>query len=210
MFSDHVGNIPAVNRAKRVLIVEDDTLVGMGIKAHLERLGHVVVGQAGTTDEAVAQFQANKPDLCLVDIRLDAGGDGIELAARLMKDRRCPMVIISAYSDMELIRRATDAGVFGYLVKPVSGESLAAQIEVSVRRFDEHEHLVAENAQLAENLATRKLVERAKAILMKRLNLSEPDAHKRLQQESQRRRIGMPEVAKKIIESDDLLGGNMK
>ena len=210
MFSDHVGNVPAAIRAKRVLIVEDDTLVGMGIKAHLERLGHVVVGQAGTTDEAVTQFQANKPDLCLVDIRLDAGGDGIELASRLMKDRRCPMIIISAYSDMELIRRATDAGVFGYLVKPVSGESLAAQIEVSVRRFDEHEHLVAENAQLAENLATRKLVERAKAILMKRLNLSEPDAHKRLQQESQRRRIGMPEVAKKIIESDDLLGGNMK
>lgn len=207
MFSDHVGSVPASVRAKRVLIVEDDTLVGMGIKSHVERLGHVVVGQAGTVDEAVGLFGSNKPDLCLVDIRLDAGGDGIDLASRLMKERRCPMIIISAYSDMELIRRATDAGVFGYLVKPINGESLAAQIEVAVRRFDEQERLTSENAQLAENLATRKLVERAKAILMKRLNLSEPDAHKRLQQESQRRRIGMPEVARKIIESDDLLGG---
>jgi len=207
MFSDHVGSVPASVRAKHVLIVEDDTLVGMGIKSHVERLGHVVVGQAGTVDEAIGLFGSNKPDLCLVDIRLDAGGDGIDLASRLMKERRCPMIIISAYSDMELIRRATDAGVFGYLVKPINGESLAAQIEVAVRRFDEQERLSSENAQLAENLATRKLVERAKAILMKRLNLSEPDAHKRLQQESQRRRIGMPEVARKIIESDDLLGG---
>ncbi|MBA3272992.1 MAG: response regulator [Chthoniobacterales bacterium] len=192
-----------------MLIVEDDTLVGMGIKSHVERLGHLVVGQAGTVEEAVGLFRSNKPDLCLVDIRLDAGGDGIDLASRLMKERRCPMIIISAYSDMELIRRATDAGVFGYLVKPVNGESLAAQIEVAVCRFDEQERLSSENAQLAENLATRKLVERAKAILMKRLNLSEPDAHKRLQQESQRRRIGLPEVARKIIESDDLLGGKL-
>ncbi len=209
MFSDHVGSVPASVRAKRVLIVEDDTLVGMGIKSHVERLGHLVVGQAGTVEEAVGLFRSNKPDLCLVDIRLDAGGDGIDLASRLMKERRCPMIIISAYSDMELIRRATDAGVFGYLVKPVNGESLAAQIEVAVCRFDEQERLSSENAQLAENLATRKLVERAKAILMKRLNLSEPDAHKRLQQESQRRRIGLPEVARKIIESDDLLGGKL-
>lgn len=207
MFSDHVASPPAAVRAKKILIVEDDTLVGMGIKANVERLGHVVVGQAATVDEAVALFESKQPDLCLVDIRLDAGGDGIDLAGRLMKQRRVPMIIISAYSDMELIRRATDAGVFGYLVKPVSGEALAAQVEVAVRRFDEQEKLSAENAQLVENLATRKLVERAKAVLMKRLNLSEPDAHKRLQQESQRRRIGLGDVAKKIIESDDLLGG---
>lgn len=207
MFSDQAGGALAAVRSKRVLIVEDDTLVGMGIKAHLERLGHVVVGQASTVNEAMARFADSNPDLCLVDIRLDAGGDGIDLASQLMKSRRCPMIIISAYSDMELVRRATDAGVYGYLIKPVSGEALAAQIEVAIRRFDEQERLFTENAQLAENLATRKLVERAKAILMKRLNLSEPDAHKRLQQESQRRRIGMPEIAKKIIESDDLLSG---
>ena len=211
MYSEnHGGSAAGAKMApKRVLIVEDDTLVGLGIKANLERLGHVVVGQAATVEEAVEQFRATKPDLCLVDIRLDSGGDGIELAGRLMKERRVPMIIVSAYSDVDLIRRATDAGVFGYLVKPVSGEALAAQVEVSSRRFEENERLALENAQLMQNLETRKLVERAKAILMKRLNLPEPDAHRRLQQESQRRRISMGEVAKKIIESDELLGGGL-
>ena len=121
--------------------------------------------------------------------------------------RRVPMIIVSAFSDKSKIERAGVAGVFGYLIKPVSGESLAAQIEVAVRRFDEQERLVRENQELAQTLENRKLVEKAKGIFMKRLNLDEPEAHRRLQQESQKRRISIAELAKKIIESEQLLGG---
>jgi AmiR/NasT family two-component response regulator len=202
MYSENVGGSPG----KRVMIVEDDTLVGLGLKSQLERLGHTVVGQAANSAEASELYKNAKPDLVLMDIRLDHA-DGIELAGELLKFRRCPMIIVSAYSDVELIRRATAAGVFGYLIKPVSAELLAAQIEVASQRFTEAETLEQEKQQLAQNLETRKLVERAKAILMKRLNLPEPDAHRRLQQESQKRRISMAEVAKKVIESEELLGG---
>ncbi|HWE93878.1 MAG TPA: response regulator [Tepidisphaeraceae bacterium] len=191
---------------RRVLIVEDDTLVGMGLRAHLEKLGHEVIAQASTAAEAQAIYRDKHPDIVLMDIRLN-GVDGIDLAGMLLKERRAPMIVISAFSDKELIERASVAGVFGYLIKPVSAESLQAQIEVAVRRFDEHEKLLAEKEQLAQTLETRKLVERAKGVFMKRLNLDEAEAHKRLQQESQKRRISLADLAKKIIESEELLGG---
>jgi two-component system, response regulator PdtaR len=189
-----------------VLIVEDDTLVGMGLKAHLERLGHSVVGQASTGSEAMSMYREHVPEVVLLDIRLN-GDDGIEVARQLLRERRCPMVIVSAYSDRELIERAGSAGVFGYLIKPVNGEALQAQIEVAVRRFDEQERLAAEKRELEQTLETRKLVERAKGIFMKRLGLEEHEAHKRLQQESQKRRISIGELAKRIIESEEMLGG---
>ena len=189
-----------------VLIVEDDTLVGMGLKAHLERLGHSVVGQASTASEAMAMYREFTPAVVLLDIRLN-GDDGIEVARQLLRERRAPMVIVSAYSDRELIERAGAAGVFGYLIKPVNAEALQAQIEVAVRRFEEQERLAAEKRELEVTLETRKLVERAKGIFMKRLNLEEPEAHKRLQQESQKRRVSIGELAKRIIESEEMLGG---
>jgi len=191
---------------KRVLVVEDDTLVGMGLKTTLEKMGHTVVGQAATAAEAEAMFRQHKPDMVLMDIRLD-GADGIELAKKLLAERRCPTIIVSAYSDPELINRASAAGVFGYLIKPVIAEALAAQIEVAFERFVDHETVVKEKEALAQTLETRKLIERAKGIFMKRLNLDEQEAHRRLQLESQKRRVSLPELAKKIIESEELLGG---
>jgi response regulator NasT len=187
----------------RALIVEDDTLVGMGLRSQLEKLGHKVVAQAADAEEATRYFREFKPELVLMDICLDQT-DGIELAGQLLAERRVPMIIVSAYSDQELIDRAARTGVFGYLVKPVSAESLAAQIGVVLLRFSEHEKLLEENQTLVQTLETRKLVERAKGILMKRLNLAEPDAHKRLQQESQKRRVSLAEIAKRIIESEEL------
>jgi two-component system, response regulator PdtaR len=195
-----------VARRRRVLIVEDDSLVGIGLRAHLEKLGHEVIGEASKAGEAAALFLGKEPDIVLMDIRLD-GIDGIELARQLLQQRRCPMVIISAFSDNQLIERASAVGVFGYLIKPVSAESLRAQIEVAVSRFEEHEKVLAEKAELAQQLETRKLVEKAKGIFMKRLNLDEAEAHKRLQLESQKRRIGLAELCRKIIESEDILGG---
>lgn len=192
----------------RVLIVEDDTLVGMGLRAAVEKLGHRVVAQAADSEEAERFFTDAKPDLVFMDIRLEVDdSDGIELGAKLLMQRRVPMIIVSAYSDQELIERAASVGVYGYLVKPVSAESLAAQIGVALKRFGEHSKLVEENQNLVQTLETRKLVERAKGILMKRLNLVEQDAHRRLQQESQKRRISIADIAKKIIESEELFSG---
>lgn len=200
------GTRPPATTARRVLIVEDETLVGMGLKKDLERLGHTVVSQASNADEARREFRDKQPDVVLMDIRLD-GADGIELAAELLKERRAPIIMLSAYSEQQLIERAGAAGVFGYLIKPASVEGLQAQIEVAVRRFQEHEKVLAEKQELATTLETRKLVEKAKGIFMRRLNLDEPEAHRRLQQESQKRRISIGELARKIIESEELLGG---
>jgi response regulator NasT len=190
----------------RVLVVEDDTLVGMGLRSQLEKLGHDVVGQASGASEAKAVYRDGRPDLVLMDIRLD-GIDGITLAIELLAERRCPMVILSAYGDKELVERAGSAGVFGYLIKPVTIEGLQAQIEVAVRRFQQQEQLIAEKDSLQQTLETRKLVEKAKGIFMKRMNLDEAEAHRRLQQESQKRRISIADLAKRIIESEDILGG---
>ena len=120
---------------------------------------------------------------------------------------RCAIVIVSAYSDAELIARAVAAGVFGYLIKPVSKDALAAQVHVAMQRWQEQEQLIKDKQELTQTLETRKLVDRAKGILMKRLNLDEPAAHRWLQVESQKRRISMPNIAAKLIESEKLLGG---
>lgn len=189
----------------RVLIVEDDTLVGMGLRGQLEKLGHSVVGQAAAALEAKAMFERDQPDLVLLDIRLN-GADGIDLATELLAARRCPMIIISAYSDRSLIERASVAGVFGYLIKPVNEKGLEAQIEVAVQRFNEQENLRLEKEKLVADLETRKLMDRAKGILMKRANLPEDEAHRRLQQESQKRRISMADLCRRIIESDEVMG----
>jgi AmiR/NasT family two-component response regulator len=190
----------------RCLIVEDEAIQVMGLRADLESLGHTVVGDAATPESAAALFAEKQPDLVFMDIRLDTA-DGIEVAKKLIETRPCAVIIISAYSDKELLERAAAAGVFGYLIKPVFPAALAAQIEVAISRFQEQAHLMAEKTELVQTLETRKLVEKAKGVLMRRANLSEADAHKRLQQESQRRRIGLAELAKKIIESEDLIGG---
>ncbi len=196
----------AAGKPQRVLIVEDDTLVGMGLRADLEKLGHAVIGQASNAQEAIAAYMEHQPTLVLLDIRLNAT-DGLALAGQLSAIRRCAMIVVSAYSDPPLIERAGDAGVFGYLIKPVGADALSAQIAVAIRRFNEQEQLIRDKATLAQNLENRKLMDRAKGILMRRFSLDEQDAHRRLQQESQKRRISLVELAKKIIESEELLGG---
>ena len=200
---------PSAPGKRRVLIVEDDTLVGMGLRAQLEKLGHEVTGQAATAAEARALYREHRPDVVLMDIRLD-DADGIAIAGELLREQRCPMVILSAYGDKELVDRASAAGVFGYLIKPVTAEGLQAQIEVAVRRFQQQETLIRENEALTQTLETRKLVERAKGIFMKRMNLDEAEAHRRLQLESQKRRITVAELAKRVIESEELLGGKQQ
>jgi AmiR/NasT family two-component response regulator len=166
-------------------------------------MGHQVLSPAADAAQAESVFRSLNPDLVLTDIRL-GNDDGLELAQRLLKIRACPILVISAFSDRELIERAKAVGVFGYLVKPVSSPALAAQIEVAVARFREHMVLLAQKESLAANLENRKLIERAKGLLMKHQNLSEPEAHKALQQASQSRRISAVELAKRVIDSDGM------
>lgn len=184
-----------------VLIVEDDTLVGMGLRAHLESLNYRVVGQAASSDEAMALFRQHSPSAVLLDIRL-GDEDGLDLAVDLLEERSCAIVIVSAYSDDELIRRATEGGAFGYLVKPVTRESLATQLSVALGRAGDLRQLREENLLLNRAAETRKLVQRAKAILMRRHRCDEPAAHRMLQVESQKRRINMGQLAQSIIDSD--------
>jgi response regulator NasT len=191
----------------RILIVEDETMVGMGLRAQLGKLGHTVVGHAANAPEARTMFKEKQPDLVFMDIRL-GDADGLELARELLKERRVPMIVLSAFSDQELIDRAGEVGVFGYLIKPASPEALSAQIKVAVQRFQDHERLRLEKEHLSQTLETRKLLDRAKGILMKRSGLDEAEAHRRLQQESQKRRVSLPDLCKKIIESEEILGGN--
>src|SRR5258708_10569069 len=198
---------PQISKALRVMIVEDETIVGMGLRSQLTKLGHEVTGHAATVAEARSMYRSTQPDLVFMDIRL-GDADGLDLAKELLKERRCPMIVLSAYSDQELIRRAGEAGVFGYLIKPASPEALSAQIQVAVQRFGDQEILRMEKEHLTQTLETRKLVERAKGIFMKRLGLDEPEAHKRLQSESQKRRVSLAELCKKIIESEEILGGS--
>ena len=196
----------ARNGTRQVMIVEDNSFIAMGLRGDVEQLGHVVVGLAADAAEARELFRAREPNLVLMDIRLGRD-DGIELTRQLYAERPCPFVIVSAFSDAELVARATETGVFGYLVKPVAPDALRAQIAVAVRRFEESQHLADENRALLARIETRKLVEKAKGILMKRMNLDEESAHRRLQLESQKRRINLGECAKRVIESEKILGG---
>ena len=191
--------------ARQVLIVEDNSFIALGLRGDLEQLGHHVVGMAADAAEARQLFRERAPDLVLMDIRLGKD-DGIELTRQLYAERPVPVVIVSAFSDAELVARASDVGVFGYLVKPVAPDSLRVQIAVAVRRFEETQALARENAQLTQKLETRKLIEKAKGVLMKRLNLDEETAHRRLQLESQKRRINIAETARRVIDSEKMMG----
>lgn len=187
----------------RILIVEDETIVGMGLRAQLSKLGHSVVGHAANAAEARLLYLDKQPDLVFMDIRLGES-DGLELATELLKERRCPMIVLSAYSDQQLINRAGDAGFFGYLIKPAGPEALSAQIEVSLQRFQDQERLRMEKDHLAQTLETRKLVEKAKGLLMEKRNLSEADAFRAMQKMSRDRCQNMKITAQEIIKASEI------
>jgi two-component system, response regulator PdtaR len=196
---------PISRQSLRVMIVEDESLVGMMLQHQLEQLGHRVVGQAADRNEAVVLFRHSRPDLVLMDIRIAGDVDGLDVAKALLEERNCAMIVISAFSDQELIDRAAAAGVFGYLIKPVNERMLEAQIEVAMKRFRDLESLSGEVGKLQKDLETRKLLDRAKAILIKRAGLTEDEAHRRMLQESQKRRIPLGQLCQTIIESETLM-----
>ncbi len=201
--------LPRSNRV-RVLIADDESLIRMDLREMLTNLGYLVVGEAPDARTAVNMAREVRPDVVIMDIRFERDDfDGIDAARVLMEERVAPVLLLSAYSDKELIQRAKEAGVMGYLMKPFREADLPPAIEVAMANFQEWLRLEREAANLKEALETRKLVERAKGILMDRHGLSEAEAFRRIQKMSMDNRRPMKEVAEAIILAHEVSKGKV-
>ena len=168
----------------RILVAEDETIIRLDLRARLERAGFEVCAEARDGEEAVALASSEQPDLAVLDVKMPKL-DGIEAARRILDERPIPIVMLTAYGQDELVQRAAEAGVFGYLVKPFREQDLLPAIETARARHDELAALREEAESLAEALAARKAIERAKGLLMEKEGLSEQDAFARLRKASQ-------------------------
>ncbi len=182
----------------RVIIADDESLVRVDLREALTELGYLVVGEVGDGQSAVNMARELDPDVMVMDIKMP-GLDGIEAARVLTQEKIAPVVLLTAYSQRELIDRAKEAGVVGYLVKPFRETDLTPAIELAMARFSEFRALEEEVDNLAEALETRKKVERAKGILMDQHGLTETEAFRKIQKMSMNTRRPMKEVAEAII-----------
>ncbi len=183
----------------RVVIAEDEALIRMDLAEMLAEEGYDVVGQAGDGARAVDLARELRPDLVILDVKMPVL-DGIAAAERIAADRIAPVVILTAFSQRELVERARDAGAMAYLVKPFSKQDLVPAIEMAVSRFAEVQLLEAEVADLSDRLQTRKAMDRAKGMLQAELGLSEPDAFRWIQRTAMDLRLSMRQVAEGVVE----------
>lgn len=186
--------------ARKVLVAEDDALIRMDLVEILSEEGHVVVGEAGDGEQAVELAERLRPDIVIMDVKMPQM-DGIEAASIIAERRIAPVVILTAFSQRDLVERARDAGAMAYLVKPFGRSDLVPAVELAVSRFRELVALETEVAGLAERLETRKSVERAKGLLMARHGLAEPEAFRWIQRNAMDRRTTMKAVAQAVIEN---------
>ncbi len=186
----------------RILIAEDETIIRLDLRDVLERAGHDVCAEARDGEEAVALAHDEQPELAILDVKMPRL-DGIEAARRILAERPIPIVMLTAYGQEELVARAVEAGVFGYLVKPFRETDLLPAIQTARARHAELEAMRDEAESLTEALATRKVVERAKGILMEREGLSENDAFVRLRRASQSSGRPLRVVAEAVIATFD-------
>ena len=185
--------------SRRVVIAEDEALIRMDLAEMLAEEGYDVVGQAGDGEKAVELTESERPDLVILDVKMPKL-DGIAAAERIAAQRIAPVVILTAFSQRNLVERARDAGAMAYLVKPFTKDDLVPAIEMAVSRFAELTALEREVADLAESLATRKVVDRAKGILQKELGLSEPESFRWIQKTAMDLRLSMRQVADGVVE----------
>jgi two-component system, response regulator PdtaR len=183
---------------RRVLIAEDEALIRLDLAEMLVEEGYDVVGEAGDGETAVRLAEDLTPDLVILDIKMPIM-DGLAAAERIAGGRIAPVVILTAFSQRDLVDGARDAGAMAYLVKPFNKHDLVPAIEMAVSRFAELRLLEAEVADLAERLETRKAVDRAKAVLQKQLDLSEPDAFRWIQKTAMDLRLSMRQVADGVV-----------
>jgi two-component system, response regulator PdtaR len=168
----------------RILVAEDETIIRLDLRDLLERAGFEVCAEARDGEEAVALARSSEPDIAVLDVKMPKL-DGIEAARRILDERPIPIVMVTAYGEQELVSRAVEAGVFGYLVKPFRETDLLPAIETARARHAELVELRAEADSLADALAARKAIERAKGLLMERDGLTEQEAYARLRKASQ-------------------------
>jgi len=190
--------------ALRILIADDESIRLMSLRNQLAALGHVVVAEASNGQEAIALATRTQPDLAILDIRMPLV-DGIEAAERITQVRPIPIILLTAYSETQLVERAAQANISAYLMKPVSEEDLLPAITLALTRFREFQASQQEVANLREALESRKKIEQAKGILMRRLGLGEAEAYRRLQRQSQETNRKLAQVAEAIITADQLL-----
>ena len=183
----------------RVVIAEDEAIIRLDLQETLEEEGYEVVGSTGRGDEAVNLVRELMPDLAILDIKMP-GMDGITAAKEIAAGRWAAVLILTAFSQRDLVEQARDAGAIGYLVKPFQKSDLVPAIEVAIGRFSELRALEQEVHSLEEQLATRRIVERAKGMLMYRHKLSESDAFTFIQQTAMRQRAKMRKVAEQVID----------
>ncbi len=184
--------------SRRVVIAEDEALIRLDLAEMLVEEGYDVVGQAGDGEKAIALAEELRPDLVVLDVKMPKL-DGIAAAQRIAEQRIAPVVILTAFSQRELVDRARDAGAMAYLVKPFTQRDLVPAVEMAVSRFAELQMLEAEVADLSERLETRKAVDRAKSVLQRQLELSEPDAFRWIQKTAMDLRLSMRQVAEGVI-----------
>ncbi len=190
----------------RVVIAEDEAIIRLDLKEILESEGYEVVGETGRGDEAVELVARHGPDLVILDVKMP-GIDGIEAARRIASDRKVAVLILTAFSQRNLIEDARDAGVSAYLVKPFQRSELVPAIEVALARFEEfraieeeHAHLSGEVATLEEKLETTRVVNRAKGVLMDNNGMKEAEAFSFIQKTAMTRRARMRDIAQEILD----------
>lgn len=188
----------------RILIADDESIRLLSLRAQLAALGHQIVGEASTGEEAVALADSQRPDLAILDIKMPRM-DGIEVAERITRTRPIPIILLTAYSETQLVERAAQANISAYLMKPVSEEDLRPAIALALARFKQFQALRQEVADLREALEARKVIEKAKGILMRRLDLTEEEAFRRLQRQSQESNRKLAQVAEAIVVADQML-----
>ena len=189
----------SASTARRVVVAEDEALIRMDIVETLRDNGFIVVGEAGDGERAVELAIELRPDLVVMDVKMPKL-DGISAAERLSKDNIAPVVLLTAFSQKELVNRASEAGAMAYVVKPFSPNDLLPAIEIALSRYAQIQALESEVADLAERFETRKIVDIAKGILNEKMGLSEPEAFRWIQKASMDRRLTMKDVAVTIID----------
>jgi AmiR/NasT family two-component response regulator len=193
----------------KILIADDETLITMSLSTMLENIGHRMIARARTGQEAVEKAKELSPDLILMDIKME-DMDGLEASRQILAQQPIPIIILTAYSQMDLIEKADAVGVSGYLVKPVSENDLLPAITLARSRFKQLRTLEHEVGGLKEALKARKLIEQAKGILMEKEGIPEAEAFRRIQQQSRNQNIPMAKLAEAIITASKLLGGNKR
>lgn len=190
----------------RVLVAEDDPLVVISLTDQLGLLGHTVVAVASDGQEAIEMAAREQPDIAVLDIKMP-NVDGIQAAEAISAQHDIPLLMLTAYNEQHLVMRAAEAGALGYLLKPSTQEGLGAALSVAMARHREKQALQQQVQQLEETLSERTLIDKAKAILMARVGLSEEDAYSRMRQRAREKRIKMAAVAQTIIAAEEFLNG---